>query len=183
MAVALPAVGSWPDLDAELTLDPGLPHYDGHAQAIIEEQHYLIGRLGKRHVSAAWPGELGAGAEPTLTPGRVRATAAGPGAWDHVLSFTVHPRAAMVDEVVHVRVCSDNGGTVRIDCAEDASTSNSGAVAAGIQFARWTHAFAAARPDTLTTFNIYMQRDAGGTYIDMLGLDVYDKSLTAAALP
>lgn len=186
MARVLLAATAFPDFDPAEVLDPGLEHFDLHVQRIVESQNWLIGRLGKPHLAQGWPGRTGAAGEPTENPGRFEATALG---WTRVVSQPIMPRAAMAGLVWVIRTCSDGQHRVRVSCLEDGSAQTSANLAAGV---RWWNpadatpaavAFVAPRGDTLTTIEIELERQAGGTYVDLLGCYLYDANLTAATLP
>lgn len=172
MAKILPA--TWPEVSPAALVEPGLPYYDEQVEAVVEGQHHFMCRYGIRHV-----GELFF--EDATAPIPVAECQVLAAAKTLVLEYVIVPRLAMgVAVVLMGRVNSAAGVTVTCDCVEDATSSNSGALGAGAQYFRFSHAFAASRSRTETTLQISLTPAADANcFGDLLQIYIYDADLAA----
>jgi hypothetical protein len=173
MAKVLPA--SWPGVSPAALVEPGLPHYDETVEAVVEGQHHFMCRYGIRHVSEIF-------FEDATAPIPVAECQVIAAAKTLVLEYIIVPRLAQgVGVYLMGRVNSAAGVTVTCDCADGgASTSNSGALAAGPQYFRFAHVFAASRSRLETTLQISLTPAAdANVFGDLLALYVYDTDLAA----
>jgi len=166
MAKVLPAFAAFPAQSSPAVAWPGEVHGDEDVKDIVEGQHHQLAYTGRQIVPCQyWP------------TNRVRVTST---SLTRVLVYVDLPRLHMTSATWRYRTGSDNGGTLRVRLADTGATHDQ-AVASGTAYG--TDSGAVNRPDAVTVFEVWLARDAGGTYIDLLGFEMRESDLILAELP